>query len=169
MPNLQKKAVDVFFYEAFAEEAAEIRTLAGNIFSFDLSEKTIQESGHQEPPAPLISIRTQSSIPVEWSDKIDGVLSRSTGYNHLVDYRSRIRRHLPLGYLSEYATRAVAEHALLMVVALLRRLPLQMKQFQKFERDGLTGNSTWGKTCSSLELDELGLRSLISQRVSVSL
>ncbi len=136
---------DVFFYEAFEEEAAELRKILGDACVAEFSPLTVQELGHSEPPARLISIRTQSKIPVAWATTLSGVLSRSTGYDHLIDFRSKIRNNLPLGYLNEYATRAVAEQAILLSLALLRKLPAQMKQVSSFGRDGLTGGECLGK------------------------
>ena len=148
--------MDVYFYEAFEEEAETLKSLLGNQLSFDLTDKTIQEAGHPNPPARLISIRTQSIIPVEWSDTLDGVLSRSTGYDHLKKYLEKIHTHLPCGYLEEYATCAVAEHAILLMMALMRRLPQQITQFQQFNRDGLTGKECSGKNLLVVGVGRIG-------------
>ncbi len=131
--------MDVYFYEAFEEEAEALKKYLGSGISFEMTSKTIQETGHIQPPSRLISIRTQSIIPPAWADTLDGVLSRSTGYDHLKTYLAKIQKPLPCGYLEEYATRAVAEHAILLMMALLRKLPQQVTQFKHFERDGLTG------------------------------
>jgi D-lactate dehydrogenase len=148
--------MDIFFYEAFEEEAAELKRLLGKEFVYALDARTIQDVNHVEPPSRLISIRTQSTIPVEWADKIDGVLSRSTGYDHLIAYRKRITKKLPCGYLDEYASRAVAEQALLLSLSLLRKLPQQMKQFQAFERDGLTGLECLGRNLLVVGVGRIG-------------
>lgn len=139
------KILTVFFYEAFEEEERELRSMIGDEMVCEYSSQTIQELNHTAPPAKLISIRTQSKIPPEWSKHLDGVLSRSTGYDHLVAFRAKVKKDVALGFLDEYATRAVAEQAVLHALALLRRLPLQMQQFKKFERDGLTGLECPGK------------------------
>jgi D-lactate dehydrogenase len=148
--------MDVYFYEAFEEEADALKSLLGNQLSYDLTDKTIQEAGHVHPPARLISIRTQSIIPVEWSNKLDGILSRSTGYDHLKKYLEVIHTQLPCGYLEEYATRAVAEHAILLMMALMRRLPQQIVQFQHFDRDGLTGRECAGKNLLVVGVGRIG-------------
>jgi D-lactate dehydrogenase len=145
MTSTGTRTLDVFFYEAFMEEAEELKQFLGTSCSFECSPMTIQELGHAKPPARLISIRTQSKLPTAWSDQIDGVLSRSTGYDHLIAYRSAIKKPMPLGYLDEYASRAVAEQAILLAFALLRKLPAQMRQFTRFERDGLTGAECPGR------------------------
>ena len=135
-----KNPLKVFFYEAFAEEEEALRSILGTSIACEYSSQTIQELHHEKPPARLISIRTQSKIPVKWSEHLDGILSRSTGYDHLLAYQSRIKRPLPLGFLDEYASRAVAEQAILLALALIRKLPMQMKSFETFDRDGLTGS-----------------------------
>lgn len=144
--------MDVYFYEVFEEEARLIKNLIRNSLEFGLTDRTIQESGHRQPPARLISVRTQSIIPVDWQDQLDGVLSRTTGFDNLKAYRNAITQPVALGYLEEYATRAVAEQAILMILSLMRKLPRQVEQFKRFERDGLTG-----KECQNRHLLVVGV------------
>lgn len=153
--------MDIFFYEAFEEEANTLRSLLGNEFTYGFAPETIQEAGHMAPPARLISIRTQSIVPPEWADKIDGLLSRSTGYDHLLSYASSSGTRIPLGYLEEYATRAVAEHAIMLTMALMRKLPQQMRQFPSFNRDGLTGVECEGRNLLVVGVGRIG-REIVS-------
>ncbi|MCX7887100.1 MAG: hydroxyacid dehydrogenase [Verrucomicrobiae bacterium] len=129
----------VWFYEAFEEEVEALRRYLPQQIEAGFTWKTIQESGDLLPPARLISIRTQSAIPSDWYGRLDGLLARTTGWDHLVG--------LPLrcGYLPLYCNRAVAEQAMLLWMALLRRLPQQIAQFPRFHRDGLTGLECAGK------------------------
>jgi D-lactate dehydrogenase len=131
--------LDVYFYEAFEEETEALRRHLPKDCRAGFTGKTIQEASDQEPPARLISIRTQSSLPVEWMTKLAGILSRTTGYDTV--------RGLPVpcGYLPLYCSRAVAEQAMLLWMALLRKLPAQMQHFPKFNRDELTGSECAGK------------------------
>lgn len=147
---------DFVFYEAFEEEAEMLRSVFGSERKIVFTPKTIQESGDQAPPAPLVSIRTQSIIPEPWHRQLSGILSRSTGYDHLLAYRLKTGTNLPLGYLEEYSTRAVAEHALLLVLALLRKLPLQIRQFPMFQRDGLTGSELMGRKILIVGVGRIG-------------
>ncbi len=131
--------LDVYFYEAFEEEEQALKSYLPDTVSAGFSWKTIQEKGDNDPPAKVISIRTQSQIPIKWASQLSGILSRSTGYDHLVKYLKQIDRKIALSYLPLYCSRAVAEHAMLLWMSLLRKLPRQIKQFQTFDRDGLTG------------------------------
>jgi D-lactate dehydrogenase len=155
--------MDAYFYEAFAEETDELRRLIGDSMDCGFTADTIQESKHTVPPAPLISIRTQSIIPETWAPRVRGILSRSTGYDHLLAYRAVVADVPKLGYLEEYSTRAVAEHALLLVAALLRKLPQQMRQFSRFDRDGLTG-----RECLGTKLLVVGVGRIGSEIVKVA-
>ncbi|MCX6134030.1 MAG: hypothetical protein NTU47_09485 [Ignavibacteriales bacterium] len=148
--------MQIFFYEAFEDEADTLKALLGDEFTYGFAPETIAEAGHRNPPARLISIRTQSSVPLEWTDHLDGVLSRSTGYDHLITYSSQIQHRLPLGFLEEYATRAVAEHAVMLAMALLRKLPQQMRQFPVFNREGLTGSECAGKNVLVVGVGRIG-------------
>ena len=136
---------EVYFYEAFEEETEAIgRYLPGHLAA-GFTWQTIQEEGAGSPPAPVISVRTQSVMPKEWGSGLAGVLTRSTGYDHVAAYVDSCGRSIPAGYLPLYCNRAVAEQAMLLWMALLRRLPQQVKQFGSFHRDGLTGRECEGK------------------------
>ncbi len=126
---------DICFFEAFAEEEHALVTLLPKHITAQFVSHTIQESGVKKPPAALISIRTQSRVPDEWLPHISGILSRTTGYDHLLPYIS----HVPCGYLPNYCTQSVAEQALLFIFSLARKLPQQLLHFQDFNRNNLTG------------------------------
>jgi len=140
------KTPDVFFYEAFEEEAAAIAAALPETIRAGFTDQTIQEYDAPEPPARIISLRTQSRIPDDWSQKIDALLSRSTGYDHLAAYSDRHPDGPACGYLPLYCARGVAEQAMLLWTALSRKLPAQLKQFKTFHRDGITGREIAGKT-----------------------
>lgn len=146
---------DVMFYEAFQEEAAALQRHlpAGCRAGFTVN--TIQACGESAPPAPLLSIRTQSVVPDDWLPHIQGVLARTTGYDHLHNYHLH-HPGLPLACLPEYCTRAVAEQAALLWMALLRRLPAQMRQWSTFNRDGLTGGECAGRTLVVVGVGRIG-------------
>jgi D-lactate dehydrogenase len=147
---------DVYFYEAFEEEAEELRHYLPATISAGYTDLTVQESGHAEPPARLISIRTQSKVPVSWAGSLDAILSRSTGFDHLLAYAAAAGPRVTLGNLPLYCHRAVAEQAMLMWMALLRRLPRQMRQFHDFHRDGLTGAECQGRTLVVVGVGNIG-------------
>jgi len=136
---------DVFFYEAFEEEAQAIKKYLPSEVKAGYTWKTIQEAGHKKPVSKIISTRTQSQFPTDWAVQLDAILSRSTGYDHLLNYKYNTNSQAQLGYLPLYCNRAVAEQAMLLWMALLRKLPLQTKNFTKFHRDGLTGSECRGK------------------------
>ncbi len=154
---------DVYFYEAFHEESAAMRRCLPNDVQAGFTPKTIQESNDTEPPASVISVRTQSILPVEWANRLRGILTRSTGYDHIIDFRVRSARRLAAGWLPLYCSRAVAEHALILVMALLRRLPLQMRQFHSFHRDSITG-----RECLNRRLLVVGVGNIGGETVRLS-
>jgi D-lactate dehydrogenase len=142
--------MDVFFYEAFEEEAAALRRHLPSSVRAGFTWKTTQEAGDAEPPSSLISIRTQSILPASWTGKVRGIVSRTTGFDHLVGLQ------IPYGYLPHYCSRAVAEQAILLMMALLRKLPQQTGQFPKFHRDGLTGRECLGKKLLVVGVGDIG-------------
>ena len=148
--------MDVIFYEAFEEERHAIERLLPSHINAGFTWMTIQEQGIQEPSAPLISIRTQSVIPTSWAPKVSGILSRSTGYDHIEAYWKECGENVPCGYLPLYCNRSVAEQAMFLWMSLLRRLPLQMNNFYSFQRDGLTGHECVSKTLLVVGVGNIG-------------
>ncbi len=148
--------MDVIFYEAFEEEAEAIKQYLNPDIKAGFTWKTIQEYGQTMPAAPIISIRTQSVIPVSWAPALKAILSRSTGYDHLTDYKVKSESSADFGYLPLYCNRAVAEQAMLLWMSLLRKLPLQMRQFKSFHRDGLTGYECENKTLLVVGVGNIG-------------
>lgn len=136
---------DVMFYEAFQEEVDALRRHLPAGCRAGFSPHTLQASGDTTPPARLISIRTQSTLPPAWGSAVQALLARTTGSDHLRAYPAR-HPALQLACLPEYCSRAVAEQAALLWMALLRRLPAQIKQWSDFNRDGLSGGECAGRT-----------------------
>jgi D-lactate dehydrogenase len=153
---------DVFFYEAFSEEVETLKKYLPSEIKAGFSGETIQEKKDIKPAAQIISIRTQSQIPLEWGDQLSAILTRSTGYDHLLHYQAQIRKSISLGYLPLYCNRAVAEQAMLLWMALLRKLPQQTSQFTDFDRNGLTG-----RECENKILLVVGVGNIGSQVVKI--
>ncbi|MCX7848507.1 MAG: hydroxyacid dehydrogenase [bacterium] len=147
---------DVFFYEAFKEEEEALRRYLPGGLRAGFTWRAIQEAGDREPPAAVISVRTQSVLPVEWAGKLRGIVTRSTGYEHVVEYLRETGAGIACGYLPLYCNRAVAEQALLMWLALLRKLRQQMAQLPRFERDGITGAECAGARLAVFGVGNIG-------------
>lgn len=131
--------MQAYFYEAFEEEVAALKRHLPPDVEAGFTSKAVQETADAGPPAKLISIRTHSVIPASWHGRMAGILSRTTGYDTVGGLP------LPCGHLPLYCNRAVAEQALLLWMALLRKLPQQLAQFARFHRDGLTGRECAGR------------------------
>ena len=144
------------FFEAFDEEERLLRGFLPDGMECFFTWKTIQESGLNFPPASIVSVRTQSLFPLEWADDISGVITRSTGYDHITEYRSSVGRDVAAAYLPDYASRAVAEQSMLLWIALLRRLELQRASFDTFHRDGMTGCELAGRSITVLGVGRIG-------------
>jgi len=147
---------DVFFFEAFTEEEAALRRYLPADVRAEFSWKTIQEYQAPAPPARVISIRTQSAIPPAWARALAGILTRSTGFDHLTAYRAATGVPVPCGFLPLYCNRAVAEQALLLWLALLRKLPQQLAQLHTFHRDDITGHECAGTTLTVVGVGNIG-------------
>ncbi len=147
--------MDIFFYEAFKEEKELIQQYIPADLNAGFTNKTIQEYD-KDLPAPFISTRTQSIIPLDWQDKLTAILTRSAGFDHITSYLDQCSADIPCGYLPEYCIRAVAELAMLLWTALLRKLPAQTAALETFHRDGLTGAECKGKTLLIVGVGNIG-------------
>lgn len=148
--------MDVFFYEAFEEETIVLKRYLAPGIQAGFSPCTIQESHDSMPPARFISTRTQSCIPFGWAPHISGILTRSTGFDHIKMFLNTCGISIPAGYLPMYCSRSVAEHALVLWLSLLRRLPQQIHNFSRFNRDGLTGRECSGKVLLVVGVGNIG-------------
>ena len=148
---------EVAFYEAFEEEAEALRGRLPDGLEVVMTSDTIQESSHSRPPAPLISVRTQSRFPRGWLGDIEAVLTRSTGYDHILELRRHCGFRGECGYLPRYCARSVAEHAAMLWMALLRRLTEQIDRMETFNRDGLSGFECRGRTLGVFGVGNIGI------------
>ena len=150
--------LDVMFYEVFSEEQKVIQKYLPRNIQVRFTKKTIQESKHKTPPAALISIRTQSVVPFSWANKIKGILTRSQGFDHLAKFRRESKKRISCGYLADYCSQAVAEHAIMAMMALMRKLKKKIRHFNCFNRDGLTGSECGGKRVFVIGVGCIGKR-----------
>lgn len=148
--------MDVFFYETFEEEVQRLKRGLQSHVKSGFTRETIQEHGSHEPPASVISIRTQSVLPTSWAPKITGILTRSTGYDHIEAYLKKCKVKISCGYLPLYCSRSVAEQAMLVGMSLMRKLPRQIHNFESFNRDGLTGQECEHKTLLVVGVGNIG-------------
>lgn len=146
----------VIFYEVFDEERVALEAVLSSEVAAVFIKDTIQEAGYTELPASIISIRTQSIIPNEWAEKVTGILTRSAGIEHVIAYLKRNNISIACGYLPSYCAYAVAEQAIIVVMALWRKLPLQIKNMEMFDRDGLTGRESREKNLLIIGVGKIG-------------
>jgi D-lactate dehydrogenase len=147
--------MDVVFYEVFEEEQKVIKKHLDRRIKAGFRSQTIQESGDRFPGAELICIRTQSIIPKNWKN-VKAVLTRSQGYDHVLEWLDRRGSAKRGGHLQNYCARAVAEQAAFLMLMLMRKAKKQMDQFGEFNREGLTGVECCGKTACVVGVGHIG-------------
>lgn len=134
----------VIFYETFEAEQGAIQKLLPAEIEAIFTSRTLQSSELQSLQADIISVRTQSILPEKWYLECKAILSRSKGYEHL-KIPANVK-NIHMGFLSEYCSYAVAEHAIVTMMMLLRNTVKQLNQFKTFHRENLTGREVRGKT-----------------------
>lgn len=148
--------MQMMFYEAFEEEEKALKQYLPKGLTAGFTWKTVQEYDLSQPGAKIISVRTQSEIPAAWAENIDAILTRSTGYDHILKFLGRSCKNVTCGYLPLYCKRAVAEQAMMLWMCLLRKFGRQVRQFADFNRDGLTGGECCGKTLVVVGVGNIG-------------
>ncbi len=153
MPRHKNK---VIFFEVFQEEREAICRFLPEHICAEFYENTIQEENCDIADGAVISIRTQSVIPLNWGAKISAILTRSTGYDHLNLFKNN-NNAISYGFLPAYCARSVAEHALLIWLCLLKRLPQQIDNFKSFNRNGITGSELENKDLLVVGVGNIGI------------
>ncbi len=147
---------DVAFYEVFREEQDRLKSILPPTLKVQYHPETVQEADESAPISRIICIRTQSVIPADWYGTIDAVLTRSQGYDHLTRMFAGSNARVSLGYLGDYCSYSVAEHAVFSVISLLRQFKRQYLHFQTFNRDDLTGYECPGKRVLVVGVGHIG-------------
>lgn len=144
------------FYEVFAEEKKLLLQYLPEGYDYYFTNKSIQDTNTHEPLAPVISTRTQSVFPSEWTDALHSIFTRSTGYDHLTRHFKDIGKTITAGYLPKYAARAVAEQTFLLMLMLARKIDAQRTAIRNFSRDGLTGIELRGRSLTIIGVGNIG-------------
>lgn len=143
----------VVFYEIFEEEEAELKELLPKNIEAQFIREPVNGQTKILPPGTIISTRTQSIFSDQWMQNLKGVLTRSVGYDHL---KSLVKKEIPCGYLPEYCAPYVAEHALMMILVLLKKLKKQLSHFETFNRCGLTVGECRGRNLLVVGVGRIG-------------
>ena len=92
-------SMDIHFFEVFEEEEEALRACLPPEVHASFHRETVQESGRDRSPGGIVSIRTQSVIPSDWVHDIDAILTRSTGYDHVLAFLDETGADIPSGNL----------------------------------------------------------------------
>lgn len=148
---------DVFFYEMNDREFENLKGLLPTSIKVGYTNHSIQESGHEEPPSKLISVRTFSDIPTRWSTEIAGIFSRTTGFDKLTRYRKDTgKKDMPMGYLPVFANRSCAEHALMMLMYLLKDGRGQVNRYNNLSHTDIRARDLSGLTAVVFGVGKIG-------------
>jgi D-lactate dehydrogenase len=145
----------VTIYEAFREERDAISRHLNKRIKPVFFAGTIQEKGDKLPPSEFISVRTQSRLPKSFKN-IKALLTRSQGYDHVLNFCQESGFTGKAGHLGNYCARAVAEHAIMFMLMLMRKSLKQLRQFDSFDRDGLTGTDCYRKNACVIGVGHIG-------------
>lgn len=146
----------VVWLESFSEEEETVKRLSSLPNEFQFIESPVQDLDPSSLPEDFIAtIRTHSRFTQRTAGAAQCVISRSTGYDHLLEQQG-ILNDVPTGHLSEYATDAVAEHNLTVSLALLKDLNRQQNAMDGFERSNLTAGDLTARTVGIVGVGNIG-------------
>lgn len=144
------------FETPFLQKAGEGFEL--DFFEVKLNETTAQLiNGHE---VASIFVNDDASAPVLKLLAEQGVKMlalRSAGFNH-VDLKAAEELGLQVAYVPEYSPHAVAEHTVMLMLALNRKVIRARKRMEElnFSLNGLTGFDFYGKTVGIVGLGKIG-------------
>ena len=151
---MKNKSPQLVFYEVFREEQTALRNFLPKHIRARFYPTTIQNTADQGLQPEIISIRTQSRISTAHAAFLKGVLTRSQGHEHLFGFARRTK--IPCGYLPCYCSRSVAEHAVMAMMALLRKLKVQLKNMRTFDRENIMGSECRGQKALVIGVGSIG-------------
>lgn len=147
------KMKKIIWAESFHEEEAQARQLWGKRIPIEFYRMPLQEIADEAfVPGTVVAIRTHSKMLSSQKNQIVGVVTRSTGYDHIGNQYTEI----PTGYLPDYATRAVAEYNLMAGLNLLRQSSEAQEAVDSFKRSGLTGRELQNLTVGIVGVGRIG-------------
>lgn len=114
------------------------------------------------PDTVVLSVMANSQVTPNEMDRMPGlrlITTRSTGVDHIY-LREAAARGITVCNLPEYGSATVAEHTLLLLLAIARRLPQAFRLVSngKFALDGLLGWDLGGKTLGIIGAGAIGAR-----------
>lgn len=146
----------VVWLESFSEEEETVKRLSSLENEILFFEAPVQDLDPASLPDEYIAtIRTHSRFDQRTAGGVQCVISRSTGYDHLLEQQGMLS-DVPSGHLSEYATDAVAEHNLTVSLALLKDLNRQQRAMDQFERNDLTGDDLAARSIGIVGVGNIG-------------
>ncbi|MCS6800035.1 MAG: 2-hydroxyacid dehydrogenase [Myxococcota bacterium] len=146
-----------FEREAFDEANAEL----GHAITYLETRLTVETAplgrGHQAVCAFVHDRLDAPALEILRAEGVRLVALRSAGYNH-VDLEAAARLGLPVVRVPEYSPHAVAEHAVALVLALVRKLHRAHARVREwnFSLEGLVGFDLHGKTVGIVGTGRIG-------------
>jgi len=102
----------------------------------------------------VVVVEYYVEIPPELGEKAKAVVTASTGYDNLKGMAGKV----PCYHVPDYGTETVAEYALLLTLAALRKFHLILESVKGIEVDHSTlrGRELWGKTVGVIGTGRIG-------------
>lgn len=125
-----------------------------------LDETTARQLSEVEILSPFIYSRLTDEV-LSRLPKLRLIATRSTGFDH-IDLPACRRRGIAVANVPSYGENTVAEHAIALLMALVRRLPRAIAQTRNlnFSWTGLEGRDVKGKTFGVLGAGRIGMQAL---------
>ncbi|MCW5947097.1 MAG: hypothetical protein KIT74_08715 [Fimbriimonadales bacterium] len=105
---------------------------------------------HPDPETSVLSVMVHSpvgEVEMEQLPKLRLITTRSTGFDH-IDLITASKKGIVVCNIPDYGSRTIAEHTILLLLAIMRRLPAARAPIEsgRFSLEGLLGFDMFGKT-----------------------
>ena len=151
--------MNIRLYMALPKEQKEYlrKKLQGH--SVHIIEETVNDQ-NIDPDTEILGVFVNSPVPkkiLKQLPKLKGIATFSTGYDH-IDIKATKKANIPVCSVKSYGEHTVAEYALMLMLAVQRKLYPAVKRVKEntFDWHGLQGSDTENKTIGIIGTGRIG-------------
>lgn len=158
LPDLSNQKI-VFFEVKYWEEEPIKNTFPTSVEVTKelLSEETVERFKDATVVSTFIDSRLNKDVLSKFSN-LKFITTRSTGYDH-IDINYCNERGIKVANVPSYGSNTVAEHAFMLMLALMKRLPESAQRVKEghFSPEDLTGSDVQGKVIGVIGTGKIGV------------
>ncbi len=154
------KKLTITFFDVLEDKSASFFKKQFADYNVLTSKDNVNTNTENYANSDIISVFVTSTLDAETLakfPKLKYIATRSTGFNH-IDLEYCKKHNIGVSNVPSYGQNTVAEHAMAMLLALMKKLPQSIDRVKSgsFNRKGLTGSDLMGKTIGVVGTGRIG-------------